>query len=455
VVGHARANDALEIAYLDGQLYVAEADVVSRVPLVAGGNAVPVAGLPGLPTALAADGDRGRLYVGTTNGSLRDGITVYEPGSGTIAQYDDGGFAGVTALGMGAGGDLLAADDPGAATGAMDSADQARLWRLPLQAILRPAARIGSAPAGVGRDRDVAFALSAPAAAGLECRLDGGEWTACGSDGTGAAAFQALADGVHRFEARAVDPVTGPGTAAVRVFVVDTRAPQISVQPASGNSLLAWSPVALDLVADEPAVALEYSVDGQPFGPCDPDLRLLGLAPGEHTFTVRATDAAGNVGEPVSWTFTLTTVAPVDLRPADPDPVPGAPGRAAAPAPAPAAPATAATAAAAAPRAAGPAPVSPRTMRISTPVRAGARSLTLTVRAPADARRARITLRKASGTRTLVARDSVLLPARANRIAMHLTRGEGRRLRPGLYLVTVTLDGGAAHEAIWLRVVRP
>lgn len=66
--------------------------------------------------------------------------------------------------------------------------------------------------------------------------------------------------------------------------------------------------------ASEPGVTFECRFDGNSFGPCSgtgTHTPATPLAPdGAHTFQVRATDAAGNVGPAVSDSFTLDTVAP-------------------------------------------------------------------------------------------------------------------------------------------------
>jgi hypothetical protein len=55
--------------------------------------------------------------------------------------------------------------------------------------------------------------------------------------------------------------------------------------------------------ASEPAT-FECRLDGGGFVACTSPVSYAGLVPGAHTFDVKATDAAGNVGSLVSYTWT-------------------------------------------------------------------------------------------------------------------------------------------------------
>ncbi len=63
--------------------------------------------------------------------------------------------------------------------------------------------------------------------------------------------------------------------------------------------------------ADEPAT-FECKQDNGPFIPCTTPFLFADLSDGSHTFTVRATDVAGNVEtSPPGYTWTIDTVAPI------------------------------------------------------------------------------------------------------------------------------------------------
>ena len=68
----------------------------------------------------------------------------------------------------------------------------------------------------------------------------------------------------------------------------------------------------IEFSASEPASGYTCTLDGAPYTPCSSPVTLSGLAPGEHTFTVAATDAAGNTdATPDSRTWTVSTAAPI------------------------------------------------------------------------------------------------------------------------------------------------
>ena len=150
--------------------------------------------------------------------------------------------------------------------------------------------------------------------ASFMCRLDGGSWTACASP----AVFAALPDGPHTVAVRAGDiagnveepPVT-------RSFTVDATTPHTTIDSgpagpnASASAVFAFS-------ADE-AGTFECRLDAGAWAPCASPRALSGLSEGDHTFTVRALDAFGNVdGAPAARAFTVDTVAPDTTIPTGP-----------------------------------------------------------------------------------------------------------------------------------------
>ena len=82
----------------------------------------------------------------------------------------------------------------------------------------------------------------------------------------------------------------------------DTRAPvtQITDQP---KSTVKKKSVEFEFEADESNVTFGCRLDDADFSSCSSPNRVSGLKKGRHTFQVRATDAAGNTGDPASDTF--------------------------------------------------------------------------------------------------------------------------------------------------------
>lgn len=187
-----------------------------------------------------------------------------------------------------------------------------------------PLCTMGSGPAGWITSTAADFGFTCTdnrGLAGAQCRLDHGAWGAC--DSASAHGLTSLTNGSHVFEARGVDTAGNASVAISRSFQVDVSLPTCSIT----SGPVVWSDSAnVDFgfaCADNESVAgVECEVDGA-WGACSGGANhsLAGLADGSHAFAVRAIDPAGNVGAPVSRTFTVDTVPPVltlTATPADP-----------------------------------------------------------------------------------------------------------------------------------------
>ena len=140
----------------------------------------------------------------------------------------------------------------------------------------------------------------------FECSLDFGVFAACPAAGKG---YADLPDGTHTFEVRAFDAVgNGDQTPAVRTWIVDTMPPVTSFESLPADPSAEPRPL-VDFSADEPAT-FECALDDAAFAPCSPPLQLDELGDGSHTFRVRATDAVGNVAEPLEHTWVVDTTPP-------------------------------------------------------------------------------------------------------------------------------------------------
>ena len=107
-----------------------------------------------------------------------------------------------------------------------------------------------------------------------------------------------LPDGAYTFTVRAVgsDGVADPEPPQ-RSFIVDTTPPQVTITagPAQGARVRATA-VRFKFAADEEA-AFKCRLDDGEWEPCSSPLALDGLADGEHTLIIRATDSVGNMTE--------------------------------------------------------------------------------------------------------------------------------------------------------------
>jgi hypothetical protein len=137
-----------------------------------------------------------------------------------------------------------------------------------------------------------------------QCRLDGGDWAACGStvpaaNASATASFtpdSPLADGPHTVDIRATAAAeNGPQTSEVATYnwTVDTAAPLLTLTgPDSGaknSGTVAWT--ATDT---SPVTSVKCALDGISSTCSSSPFQFSGLGVGHHEVTVTATDAANN-----------------------------------------------------------------------------------------------------------------------------------------------------------------
>ena len=214
-----------------------------------------------------------------------------------------------------------------------------------------PDTTITSGPSGTTRDNTPTYAFTSTEAGTFACRVDSGAWSACTSPWTTAA----LSDGAHTVAVRATDAAGNTDASpATRSLTVDTTAPTTTITSAPAAATTSTS-AAVAFSANDAGATFECAFDGGPFAACTSPWTRSGLALGQHTLRVRATDAAGNVeSSPKSATWLVAATPVVDPPPAPAPPVTTAaattPAEPAATADAPAAPATAAATTPSAPR---------------------------------------------------------------------------------------------------------
>jgi hypothetical protein len=176
-----------------------------------------------------------------------------------------------------------------------------RAWVVDATAPVRP--DFVEAPPPVTRSAWARFVVAASEQdTRTRCTLDGARvW--CGADHTG------LADGEHRFAASAVDRAGNRSAETEHVWRIDTvapAAPEISAAPAG---TVGPEPQTFAFTG-ETGAALECAFDRGPVLPCASPRTYPGsFTGGEHVFTVRARDAAGNRG---AW---ATATWSVDVEP--------------------------------------------------------------------------------------------------------------------------------------------
>ena len=133
------------------------------------------------------------------------------------------------------------------------------------------------------------FSSTDPAAT-FQCKLDTAAFTVCTSPTT----LNALADGTHSFSVRSissagkVDP-----TPATWSWTVDTAAPDTSIT-SEPNDPTSSAAASLSFTSTETGSSFQCQLDANTYAACTSPSTITGLLDGSHTFSVRATDAAGN-----------------------------------------------------------------------------------------------------------------------------------------------------------------
>jgi large repetitive protein len=166
----------------------------------------------------------------------------------------------------------------------------------------------------------ITFTFTADEEASFECALDAADFAEC----TSPVELDGLELGQHVFRVKATDLADNTSALVVHTWTIvaepDTTAPVVNINSGPDAETTATS-ATFEFSADEDAT-FYCSLDGAEAAECTSPKTYDELALGEHTFTVYAVDAAGNVSEPVSYTWTVIappdTTAPTVSLTADP-----------------------------------------------------------------------------------------------------------------------------------------
>jgi hypothetical protein len=251
----------------------------------------------------------------TNSSSASFSFTASEPGSGFQCQLDGGGFVpcaspqAYSGLGEGTHTFQVKATDP---AGNTDPTPASFTWTVDTSP---PDTAIGSAPSNPTNATGATFTFtSSESGSTFACRLDGAAFSPC----TSPASYSALTEGSHTFEVKATDAAgnTDP-TPASRTWTVDTTAPTAPVieTPAEGTRNNTGS---FTLAGSaEPGSTVEVFEGATSRGTTTASgvgswaKALISVPDGSHTYTARATDAAGNVSAASNArTIIVDTTAP-------------------------------------------------------------------------------------------------------------------------------------------------
>jgi hypothetical protein len=265
---------------------------------------------------------------GTTNDATPTfAFTASEPDSVFECRVDSGSWADCTspwttgALSDGPHSVSVRATDAAGNTDASPATRAFTVGTSPPPDTTAPDTTITSGPAGTTDDGTPSFAFTATEADSVfECRVDSTPWASCASPWTTAA----LADGPHTVSVRATDVAgntdASPATRALTVATApapDTTAPQTTI--ASGPSgTTAATDASFAFGSSESGSTFECKLDAGAWAGCTSPKAYSALSAGSHTFSVRATDEAGNVdASPATQSWTIQSAPPSE----DHDPV--------------------------------------------------------------------------------------------------------------------------------------
>ncbi len=178
----------------------------------------------------------------------------------------------------------------------------ARTWTIDATA---PDTAIGPAPPALTSSRSASIAFSSEPSADFECKVDSDAYADC----TSPLLLSGLADGPHTVLVRATD-VAGNTDAspASHAWTVDAT-PPVTTIGSRPNDPTNLTDASFTFTADESAT-FDCSIEGGAYETCTSPKQYTGLAEGTHTFSVRATDPAGNTGAADTDTWTVDVTAP-------------------------------------------------------------------------------------------------------------------------------------------------
>ncbi len=164
--------------------------------------------------------------------------------------------------------------------------------------------QVDSHPLTLTHQVTATFTFSSPdGGQAYRCKIDAAAWESCASP-----RYYTLADGTHTFQVIAVDGQGVHSLPASYTWVIDTQAPavQITGQPFKPSN---DPDPAFTFHSPDGGQAYQCKIDSAAWESCASP-KGYNLPEGEHTFQVKATDAAGNEGAPASFIWTIDLTAP-------------------------------------------------------------------------------------------------------------------------------------------------
>ncbi len=180
-----------------------------------------------------------------------------------------------------------------------------------------------SGPGALTSSSTLSFEFSLPGALGYQCAFDGGEYGTCVSP----LVRPTFGDGAHTLSVKAniivinqqcipdgfggqicvPMPTSTVSDAATYAFTVDRTLPNTSVKSGPKNRSASKSRNVTFKFSSEDGSTYTCALDKKAAAACTSPYKLKKLKVGVHTLTVVATDAAGNVGKPMTRVFAVNS----------------------------------------------------------------------------------------------------------------------------------------------------
>ena len=165
-------------------------------------------------------------------------------------------------------------------------------------------------PSSITSSRSASIAFSGDDSASFTCSVDGGAYGVCVSPKS----LTGLSEGAHSLAVKQTDSTGTVGPESTVNWTVDLTAPGAPVVSTKPSALTNSASGSFSFNGEANA-SFTCSLDGGAFASCSSPASFSNLAEGSHSFSVKQTDQAGNVGPAsslASWSVDLTPpTAPV------------------------------------------------------------------------------------------------------------------------------------------------
>ncbi len=173
--------------------------------------------------------------------------------------------------------------------------------------ITPPESTITSKPALVSNNPNPSFAFICSEESTSECKLDNGNFSLCASP----VGYNNLQDGEHRFEVRCTDKAGNTDQSPAQyIWTIDTLPPETTLlsKPSSPSQ---FKNATFEFSCSESGTA-ECSLDNSAYTSCTSPKTYTNINDGNHNFSVRCVDEAGNRDpSPSTYSWLIDTTPPV------------------------------------------------------------------------------------------------------------------------------------------------